>query len=167
MRLEFHYDLNICSLFWYSTLMNFVSFLLWSDSKPAGDVSHSWFDAQKQCLHHGLTIEKDKSDQPYWTGVYRRLTPWINILGHYLLFSLFLSSVNISFYIIFNFLLLDFVWVFFLFCFFCVCVCVFSLHYKSNFFSFLNKFECRSFCFKDAIPIQPTFCSMWLIRLRP
>lgn len=159
MRFAFHNDLNICSLSWYPTLMNFVSFLLWSDSKPAGDVSHSWFDAQRQCLGRGLTTEKDKSDHPYWTGVYRRLTPWINILGHYLLFSLFLSSVNISFYIIFNFLLLDFLWVFFFF------FCVFSLHYKSNFFSFLNKFECRSFCLKDAIPIQPTFCSMWLISL--
>lgn len=124
MRLEFHNDLNICSLFWYSTLMNFVSFLLWSDSKPAGDVSHSWFDAQGQCLGMGLTTEKDKSDQPYWTGVYRRLTPWINILGHYLLFF---SSVNISFYIIFNFLLLDFLWGFFLV--FLVCITrVISFH---------------------------------------
>lgn len=89
MRLAFHNDLNICSLSWYSTLMNFVSFLLWSEIKPAGNVSYSWFDAQKQCLHHGLTIEKDKSDQPYWTGVYRRLTPWINILGQNLLFFSF------------------------------------------------------------------------------
>lgn len=40
-----------------------------------------WFDAQKQCLGPGLTIEKHKSNQPYWTGIYRRLTPWINILG--------------------------------------------------------------------------------------
>eukprot|EP00105_Crassostrea_gigas_P038717 XP_019922865.1 PREDICTED: uncharacterized protein LOC105328445 [Crassostrea gigas] len=56
---------------------------LFTEIKPAGDVSHSWFDAQNQCLGQGLTIEKDKSDQPYWTGVYRRRTPWINILGCY------------------------------------------------------------------------------------
>uniref|UniRef100_A0A8W8NMZ7 WSC domain-containing protein n=1 Tax=Magallana gigas TaxID=29159 RepID=A0A8W8NMZ7_MAGGI len=56
---------------------------LFTDSKPAGDVSHSWFDAQRQCFGWGLTTEKDKSDHPYWTGVYRRLTPWINILGCY------------------------------------------------------------------------------------
>lgn len=118
MRFAFHNDLNICSLSWYPTLMNFVSFLLWSGIKPAGDVSYSWFDAQRQCLGRGLTTEKDKSDQPYWTGVYRRLTPWINILGHYLLFSLFLSLVNISFYIIFNFKLLDF----FVGFFFSVCI---------------------------------------------
>lgn len=91
------------AVYWYSTLVSFVSFLWWSDIKPADDVSHNWFDAQNQCLNHGLTIEKDKSDKPYWTGVYRRLTPWINILGQYLLhFFLFpLSSVNtfISYYI--------------------------------------------------------------------
>lgn len=90
--------------------MNYVSyfFLFLTDVKPAGEVPHNWFDAQKQCLNHGLTIEKDKSDQPYWTGVYRRLTPWINILGQNLLcFSLFLlSSVNILSSIIFNFQLL-------------------------------------------------------------
>ncbi|XP_065944798.1 uncharacterized protein [Magallana gigas] len=56
---------------------------LFTGIKPAGDVSYSWFDAQRQCLGRGLTTEKDKSDQPYWTGVYRRLTPWINILGCY------------------------------------------------------------------------------------
>lgn len=127
--------------------------------KPAGEVPHNWFDAQKQCLNHGLTIEKDKSDQLYWTGVYRRLTPWINILGQNLLcFSLLLlSSVNILSSIIFNLQLLALsCWFFLVF---------FSLHYTNNFLSFLNKFKCRLFCLKGAIPIQPTFCSMWLIRL--
>lgn len=45
--------------------------------------AHSWFHAQNHCLGQGLTTEEDKDDQPYWTGVYRRLTPWINILGCY------------------------------------------------------------------------------------
>lgn len=56
---------------------------LFTDIKPSADFSHNWFDAQNQCLNHGLTTKKDKSSQPYWTGVYRRLTPWINILGCY------------------------------------------------------------------------------------
>lgn len=55
--------------------------ILFKDIKPTGDFSHNWFDAQDHCLGQGLTIDKNKSIQPYWTGVYRRLTPWINILG--------------------------------------------------------------------------------------
>lgn len=54
---------------------------LFTDIKSTGICSHNWFEAQEHCLGHGLTIEEDKSDQPYWTGVYRRMTPWINILG--------------------------------------------------------------------------------------
>lgn len=69
----------------YNYELCFFSFFL-TDVKPADDVSHNWFDAQKQCLGQGLTIEKDKSDKPYWTGVYRRLTPWINMLGQYSFF---------------------------------------------------------------------------------
>lgn len=45
---------------------------------------HAWFDIQEHCLGQGLTREEDKSDQPYWTRVYRRLTPLITILGEYL-----------------------------------------------------------------------------------
>uniref|UniRef100_A0A8W8NWV7 WSC domain-containing protein n=1 Tax=Magallana gigas TaxID=29159 RepID=A0A8W8NWV7_MAGGI len=56
---------------------------LFTDIIPTGDFTHSWFDAQKYCLGQGLTIDRDKSDQPYWTGVYRRLTPWIKTLGCY------------------------------------------------------------------------------------
>lgn len=55
--------------------------------------AHSWFDAQNHCLGQGLTIEEDKDDQPYWTGLYRRLTPWIKILGQYqCLFSFLISK---------------------------------------------------------------------------
>lgn len=74
--------------------MSYVSFLLFFfiDIKSAGDVSHNWFDAQNQCLDHGLTLEGDKSEQPYWTGVYRRLTPWINMLGQYHLFTCIISE---------------------------------------------------------------------------
>ncbi|XP_052693386.1 uncharacterized protein LOC128171648 isoform X2 [Crassostrea angulata] len=57
--------------------------ILFTDIKPTGNFSHNWFDAQDHCLGQGLTIDKDKSIQPYWTGVFRRLTPWINILGCY------------------------------------------------------------------------------------
>lgn len=49
---------------------------LFIDVKSTEDFSHNWFDAHDHCLGLGLTIEKTKSNQPYWTGVYRRLTPW-------------------------------------------------------------------------------------------
>lgn len=65
----------------------FVLFLFWTDINPTGGFLNSWFDAQRYCLGQGLTIERDKCDQPYWTGVYRRLTPWINILGQYMFVS--------------------------------------------------------------------------------
>lgn len=45
------------------------------------DFTHNWFDAQDVCVGNGLTIKREKSGQPYWTGVYRRLTPWIKLLG--------------------------------------------------------------------------------------
>nr|XP_022302966.1 uncharacterized protein LOC111110661 isoform X2 [Crassostrea virginica] len=42
----------------------------------------NWFEAQEQCRDRGgLTIEDDKSDQSYWIGRYRRITPWIKIKG--------------------------------------------------------------------------------------
>eukprot|EP00105_Crassostrea_gigas_P005969 XP_011419741.1 PREDICTED: uncharacterized protein LOC105322619 [Crassostrea gigas] len=56
---------------------------LFTDIKPTEDFLYNWFNAQYHCLGRGLTLEKDKSDQPYWTGEYRRRTPWINILGCY------------------------------------------------------------------------------------
>lgn len=59
------------------------SFFFCSDINPTGDLPNSWFHAQSYCRGQGLTIERNKSDQPYWTGLYRRLTPWINILGQY------------------------------------------------------------------------------------
>eukprot|EP00105_Crassostrea_gigas_P033959 XP_019918107.1 PREDICTED: uncharacterized protein LOC109617186 [Crassostrea gigas] len=61
----------------------FSTTTLFTDINPIGDFQYSWFDSQNQCLDQGLTIERNKSDPPYWTGVYRRLTPWINILGCY------------------------------------------------------------------------------------
>lgn len=66
------------------TLSNFVSLLFSADIMSMDDISHDWFDAQNHCSGRGLTIERDINDQPYWTGVYRRLSPWINILGKYL-----------------------------------------------------------------------------------
>lgn len=69
-------------------------FSFWTDIKPKEDF-YNWYDAQDHCLGRGLTLEKDKSGQPYWTGEYRRRTPWINILGQYQ-FILVLSSVNIT-----------------------------------------------------------------------
>lgn len=65
------------SLFLFSTA------ILFTDINPTGDLPNNWFHAQSYCKGQGLTIERDKSDQPYWTGLYRRLTPWINILGCY------------------------------------------------------------------------------------
>ncbi|XP_078309858.1 uncharacterized protein LOC111110221 isoform X2 [Crassostrea virginica] len=42
----------------------------------------NWFEAQEQCRDRGgLTIKKDKSNQSYWIGRYRRITPWIKIKG--------------------------------------------------------------------------------------
>lgn len=61
----------------------YLSFLFLTDIKPTEDFLYNWFEAQYHCLDRGLTLEKDKSDQPYWTGEYRRRTPWINILGQY------------------------------------------------------------------------------------
>lgn len=65
------------------------------------DIAHNWFDAQDFCVGNGLTIEKEKSGQPYWTGVYRRLTPWIKILGQTTLFYLlvYISFSSVKFYI--------------------------------------------------------------------
>ena len=51
----------------------------------------NWFEAQQQCRERGgLTIQRNKSDQSYWTGRYRRITPWIKIKGlyHYLIIIL-------------------------------------------------------------------------------
>ncbi|XP_052693383.1 uncharacterized protein LOC128171646 isoform X2 [Crassostrea angulata] len=61
----------------------FLTTTLFTDINSIDDFPLNWFDAQNHCLSQGLTIEREKSDQPYWTGVYRRLTPWINILGCY------------------------------------------------------------------------------------
>lgn len=80
------------SFFPYKTEVHFVSFLFKTDIKPTGDFSHNWFDAQDHCLGQGLTIDKGKSIQPYWTGVYRRLTPWINILGQYYLLVFLMNN---------------------------------------------------------------------------
>lgn len=79
----------------------FVSFFC-SEINPTGDLPNNWFHAQSYCKGQGLTIERDKSDQPYWTGLYRRLTPWINILGtyrfafiyHKFVFNIILKSVQ-------------------------------------------------------------------------
>nr|XP_034321979.1 uncharacterized protein LOC109619625 isoform X2 [Crassostrea gigas] len=60
-----------------------LTITLFTDINPTGDFQHSWFDAQNRCVGRGLTIERVNSDQPYWTGRYRRVTPWINILGCY------------------------------------------------------------------------------------
>lgn len=62
--------------------------LLFTDINLTDNFQHSWFDAQSHCIGQGLTIERHKSDKPYWTGKYRRLTPWINILGCYSIESL-------------------------------------------------------------------------------
>lgn len=56
---------------------------LFTDIKPTTALFYNWYDAQDHCFGRGLTLEKDKSDQPYWTGEYHRRTPWINILGCY------------------------------------------------------------------------------------
>lgn len=56
---------------------------LFTDIKPLKTFTYNWYEAQNHCLGHGLTIERNKSDQPYWTGLYRRQTPWINMLGCY------------------------------------------------------------------------------------
>uniref|UniRef100_A0A8W8NY72 WSC domain-containing protein n=1 Tax=Magallana gigas TaxID=29159 RepID=A0A8W8NY72_MAGGI len=64
-------------------LFLFSTTTLFTDINPTGGFPHSWFYAQGYCVGQGLTLERDKSDQLYWTGVYRRLTPWINILGCY------------------------------------------------------------------------------------
>lgn len=66
------------------TLSNFVSLLFSADIMSMDDISHDWFDAQNHCSGRGLTIERGINGQPHWTGVYRRLSPWINILGKYL-----------------------------------------------------------------------------------
>lgn len=129
-------------------------FLFLTDIHSAGNFVHNWFDAQNQCLNHGLTTEKDKSNQPYWTGLYRRLTPWINILGQYF-FLLSSDSKHFLFYIIYNFQLMVKFCFLFLVCFTRV-ISVFLI---------LKKFELRTFCLKDAIPNQPIFCNMWLKRL--
>lgn len=34
-------------------------FLVKTDINPTGDFSHNWFDAQKQCLDYGLTVERN------------------------------------------------------------------------------------------------------------
>lgn len=70
-------------------LIHVVSFLFWTDIKSTDEISHDWFKAQNHCFDRGLTIEKNRSNQPYWTGIYSRLTPWINILGQCLLFFFF------------------------------------------------------------------------------
>ena len=50
----------------------------------------NWFEAQKLCRERGgLTIKRNKSDQSYWTGKYRRITPWIKIKGLYHVFHYF------------------------------------------------------------------------------
>lgn len=78
------------------TLVHFVSFVFFTDIMTTDDFSHNWFDAQNHCLGQGLTIYKDKSGKPYWTEVYRRLTPWINILGqhHLIVFLMFHSALQ-------------------------------------------------------------------------
>lgn len=63
---------------------------LFTDIKPTEIFSHTWFDAQEHCLGQGLSVEGHNSDKPYWTGFYRRLSPWINILGQYHPFSFYL-----------------------------------------------------------------------------
>lgn len=83
------------------TVIQFMSCLFWKETKPTRELTNNWFDAQDKCLGHGLTIDIDKSNQPYWTGVYRRLTPWINILGQYL-FVFFYHQYTLLFNIIFN-----------------------------------------------------------------
>lgn len=107
-----------------------VPFQFWIDINPTGDIPRSWFDAQSHCVGQGLTIEKDKSDQPYWTGVYRRLSPWINILGQYV-FAFFFHWSIFLFNIILN------IWSILM-----ICLIVFNLLYN---FTWLNKFE--SVCF--------------------
>lgn len=62
------------------------------------DISHNWFYAQNHCLGRGLTIEEDINDQPHWTGVYRRLSPWINILGQYLLVFCYMYHQYVFFF---------------------------------------------------------------------
>lgn len=64
-------------------------FLFLTDINSTGNCLHNWFEAQDRCYGHGLTKEEDKSHQPYWTGVYRRMTPWIKILGpQFIVFSI-------------------------------------------------------------------------------
>lgn len=74
---------------------------LFTDVKPTEHFSHNWFNAQEFCLGQGLTIDREKSDKPYWTGVYRRLTPWIKILGQTTLFYflVYISFSSVNFYI--------------------------------------------------------------------
>lgn len=76
-----------------------ISVLFQTDINSTDDFQLNWFDAQNHCLSQGLTIEKDKTDQPYWTGVYRKLTPWIKTLGLYqfdILYHLYIFLLNIK-----------------------------------------------------------------------
>ncbi|XP_078340571.1 uncharacterized protein LOC111106908 [Crassostrea virginica] len=58
----------------------------------------NWFEAQKQCRGKGgLTIKKNMSDQSYWTGRYRRITPWIKIKGCFS--DSFISNISTDMYI--------------------------------------------------------------------
>ena len=53
----------------------------------------NWFEAQEQCRgRDGLTMSKTKSNQSYWTGTYRRITPWIKIIGLYQYFIILVSE---------------------------------------------------------------------------
>lgn len=85
----------------YLILIHIISSLYSTDVKPTEHFSHNLFNAQEFCLGQGLTIDREKSDKPYWTGVYRRLTPWIKILGQTTLFYflVYISFSSVNFYI--------------------------------------------------------------------
>lgn len=129
--------------------VQFMSCLFWKETKPTREFTNNWFDAQDKCLGHGLTIDIDKSNQPYWTGVYRRLTPWINILGQYL-FVFFYHQYTLLFNIIFNSPIILF------------CCFFFQFYLQIYIFTRLNAFGFCLLCLKDAFPYPSSHCQILL-----
>nr|XP_022300692.1 uncharacterized protein LOC111108899 [Crassostrea virginica] len=82
---------NLCKLW---TFLFFV--LILTLIKESSTLN--WFEAQKQCRERGgLTIKSNESDQSYWTGRYRRITPWITIKGCFN--DSFLANISTELYI--------------------------------------------------------------------
>ncbi|XP_078309855.1 uncharacterized protein LOC111110411 isoform X3 [Crassostrea virginica] len=82
---------NLCKL-WTFLLFVLILTLITESS------TLNWFEAQEQCRgRDGLTMSKTKSNQSYWTGTYKRITPWIKIIGCFS--DSFLSNINTELYI--------------------------------------------------------------------